>query len=127
MHDNIPTWCNHPLPAGKIVAQLGYLLVAMLSRAFSVLPYSLVARFGSALGAAAYALPSRRKHVVLVNLRLCFPEKTEPGPTLNWQSEPPSIGPRRAEFDPELPFNSGANLRQLTNVHQSFVLLPRQD
>ncbi|MGH8780200.1 lipid A biosynthesis lauroyl acyltransferase [Paraburkholderia sp.] len=57
--------------------QLGYVLLVMLLRAFSVLPYRLVARFGSALGAALYALPSRRKHVVLVNLRLCFPEKTE--------------------------------------------------
>jgi KDO2-lipid IV(A) lauroyltransferase len=68
---------NHPPHAGKIVEKLGYLLVAMLLRAFSMLPYSLVARLGSALGAALYALPSRRKHVVLVNLRLCFPEKTE--------------------------------------------------
>ncbi|MFM0441074.1 lipid A biosynthesis lauroyl acyltransferase [Paraburkholderia strydomiana] len=59
------------------MAQLGYLLVVMLLRALSVLPYPLVARLGSALGAALYALPSRRKHVVLVNLRLCFPEKTE--------------------------------------------------
>jgi KDO2-lipid IV(A) lauroyltransferase len=36
----------------------------------------LVARLGSALGAALYTLPSRRKHIVLVNLRLCFPEKS---------------------------------------------------
>jgi KDO2-lipid IV(A) lauroyltransferase len=49
----------------------------VLLRAFSLLPYSFVARLGSALGAALYALPSHRKHVVLVNLRLCFPEKTD--------------------------------------------------
>ncbi|CFB63940.1 lipid A biosynthesis lauroyl acyltransferase [Pandoraea apista] len=28
-------------------------------------------------GTALYALPSRRKHIVLVNLRLCFPEKSD--------------------------------------------------
>jgi KDO2-lipid IV(A) lauroyltransferase len=37
----------------------------------------LVARVGSAVGATLYALPSRRKHIVLVNLHLCFPEKSE--------------------------------------------------
>jgi hypothetical protein len=26
------------------------------------------------------------------------------GPTLNWRSEPPLIGLRRAEVDPQLPF-----------------------
>jgi Kdo2-lipid IVA lauroyltransferase/acyltransferase len=58
------------------VDQLGHFLVVGLLRALSILPYSLVARLGSALGAALYALPSRRKHIVLVNLRLCFPEKS---------------------------------------------------
>ena len=53
------------------------LLVVALLRALSLLPYPWVARIGSALGAALYALPSRRKHVALVNLRLCFPGKTE--------------------------------------------------
>jgi KDO2-lipid IV(A) lauroyltransferase len=57
--------------------RLGSALIVVLLRAFSLLPYSFVARLGSALGAALYALPSHRKHVVLVNLRLCFPEKTD--------------------------------------------------
>lgn len=56
--------------------QLGHLLVVALLRALSILPYQLVARLGSALGVALYALPSRRKHITLVNLRLCFPEKS---------------------------------------------------
>ncbi|WP_133646060.1 lipid A biosynthesis lauroyl acyltransferase [Paraburkholderia flava] len=56
--------------------QLGHALLVILLRTFSVLPYPLVARFGSVLGVALYAFPSRRKHVVLVNLRLCFPDKT---------------------------------------------------
>jgi KDO2-lipid IV(A) lauroyltransferase len=48
-----------------------------LLRGFALLPYGVVARFGSFLGGALYALPSRRKRIVLVNLRLCFPDRTE--------------------------------------------------
>lgn len=57
---------------------LGYGLLLGLLRLLSVLPYPLVARIGSGLGALLYLLPSRRKHIVLVNLRLCFPKMTEP-------------------------------------------------
>ncbi|WP_408370970.1 MULTISPECIES: lipid A biosynthesis lauroyl acyltransferase [unclassified Paraburkholderia] len=60
----------------QVLRQVGHLLIVALLRALSILPYQLVARIGSALGAALYSLPSRRKHIVLVNLRLCFPEKT---------------------------------------------------
>lgn len=60
-----------------LVEKLGHALVIALLRAFSILPYPLVARLGSLIGAGLYALPSRRKHIVLVNLRLCFPNKTE--------------------------------------------------
>jgi KDO2-lipid IV(A) lauroyltransferase len=56
--------------------KLGFALMVALLRILSILPYTFVARLGSALGGALYTLPSRRKHVVLVNLRLCFPEKT---------------------------------------------------
>ncbi len=56
--------------------QLGHLLIVVLLRTLSILPYQLVARLGSAVGAALYLLPSRRKHIVLVNLRLCFPNKS---------------------------------------------------
>ncbi|WP_027780493.1 lipid A biosynthesis lauroyl acyltransferase [Paraburkholderia caledonica] len=59
------------------MGQLGHLLVVALLRTLSILPYPLVARVGSAVGATLYALPSRRKHIVLVNLHLCFPEKSE--------------------------------------------------
>lgn len=62
----------------QVLQQLGHLLVVALLRTLSLLPYQLIARLGSAIGAALYALPSRRKHIVLVNLRLCFPEKSEP-------------------------------------------------
>jgi Kdo2-lipid IVA lauroyltransferase/acyltransferase len=56
--------------------RLSLALTVGLLRTLSILPYKFVARFGIALGVALYALTSRRKHVVLVNLRLCFPEKT---------------------------------------------------
>jgi len=48
-----------------------------LLRMLSVLPYGWVARAGSALGALLYRIPSRRKRIVLVNLNLCFPEKSD--------------------------------------------------
>ncbi|MGF6605423.1 KDO2-lipid IV(A) lauroyltransferase [Paraburkholderia sp. WSM4175] len=62
---------------GNFLARFGYVLIVVLLRVFAVLPYTLVARFGSAVGAMLYALPSSRKHIVLVNLRLCFPGKSE--------------------------------------------------
>ena len=62
---------------GNILARSGFAVVVALLRLFSVLPYGLVARFGSALGAMLFALPSSRKQIALVNLRLCFPGKSE--------------------------------------------------
>lgn len=56
--------------------RIGLALVVALLRTLSVLPYRFVARIGMLVGTALYALPSRRKHIVLVNLHLCFPEKT---------------------------------------------------
>jgi Kdo2-lipid IVA lauroyltransferase/acyltransferase len=58
------------------LGRLGFVLIVVLLRIFAILPYTLVARFGSALGAMLYALPSSRKHIVLVNLQLCFPGKS---------------------------------------------------
>jgi Kdo2-lipid IVA lauroyltransferase/acyltransferase len=56
---------------------LGYSLLVGLLRLLSLLPYPLVAAIGSCLGAFLYEIPSHRKHVVLVNLRLCFAVKTD--------------------------------------------------
>jgi KDO2-lipid IV(A) lauroyltransferase len=55
---------------------IGFSLVVAFLRMLALLPYGLVARFGSGVGSLLYAIPSRRKHIVLVNLRLCFPNKT---------------------------------------------------
>ena len=63
-----------PEPNMKTAAH--YMLVALL-RLLSLLPYSLVARMGSGLGAILYVMWRRRKHIVLTNLRLCFPAMTD--------------------------------------------------
>ncbi|RDU99584.1 lipid A biosynthesis lauroyl acyltransferase [Trinickia dinghuensis] len=55
--------------------RLSHALIVALLRTLSVLPYKFVARLGMVIGTVLYALPSRRKHIVQVNLRLCFPEK----------------------------------------------------
>jgi KDO2-lipid IV(A) lauroyltransferase len=66
------------LHAGIIALKiLAFGAIVGLLRVLSVLPYSWVARFGSGIGGALYKIPSRRKHIVLVNLRLCFPLKSE--------------------------------------------------
>lgn len=51
-------------------------LTASLLRLFGILPYGLVARLGEAVGALLYKIPSKRKHIMQTNLRLCFPEKS---------------------------------------------------
>lgn len=56
---------------------LGYWLLLDLLRLLSLMPYKLIARAGCILSATLYRLPSHRKHLVLVNLRLCSPMKTE--------------------------------------------------
>lgn len=57
--------------------QVGFVFLFILLRVLSWLPYSLVAHMGSALGSALYMLPGRRRHIVKVNLRLCFPGRSE--------------------------------------------------
>jgi KDO2-lipid IV(A) lauroyltransferase len=41
------------------------------------LPLALLAPLGRGLGHIAYLVARRRRHITLVNLRLCFPQKTE--------------------------------------------------
>lgn len=52
-------------------------LISGVLRLLAILPYGLVARLGESLGQALYRLPSKRKHILQTNLRLCFPEMTE--------------------------------------------------
>ncbi|MDE1184126.1 lipid A biosynthesis lauroyl acyltransferase [Paraburkholderia sp.] len=52
-------------------------LMTGLLRAFALLPYGLVARFGNGLGALLYRIPSTRRRVVHTNLKLCFPDLSD--------------------------------------------------
>ncbi len=45
-----------------------------LLKLFAILPYGFVARLGDGLGWLLYQIPSRRKRIVHINLKLCFPE-----------------------------------------------------
>jgi Kdo2-lipid IVA lauroyltransferase/acyltransferase len=64
-------------PKGTSLKSFGFALVVALLRGFAVLPYGLVARFGSLLGACLFSIPSRRKRIALVNLELCFPGRSD--------------------------------------------------
>lgn len=55
---------------------VNYLALSLL-RAFAFLPYSWIVWTGDRLGWIAAHIPNDRKHVVLINLRLCFPDLSE--------------------------------------------------
>ncbi|MGH8777509.1 lipid A biosynthesis lauroyl acyltransferase [Paraburkholderia sp.] len=57
-----------------MLSQLGVKLALGLLRLFALLPYGFVARLGDGLGWLLYQIPSGRKRVVHINLKLCFPE-----------------------------------------------------
>lgn len=57
--------------------RFGVALAIGLLRLLAILPYGLTARFGDALGALLYRIPSRRRRVVHTNLALCFPQWSE--------------------------------------------------
>ena len=46
-------------------------------RLLCALPYAFVARMGEGLGSLLHKIPGKRKRIVQVNLKLCFPEKTD--------------------------------------------------
>jgi len=57
-----------------MLSRYGAQLAIGLLKLFALLPYGLVARFGDGLGWLLYQVPSRRKRIVHINLKLCFPE-----------------------------------------------------
>lgn len=62
---------NHP--GGSLRAFLARALMEGLLRTFSYVPYRLAGKTGATLGRLLHRLPSRRRHIVNVNLSLCFP------------------------------------------------------
>ena len=57
--------------------KIGFYFVIGVLRLFALLPYGWVARFGSGVGSALHRLPSSRKRIVMTNLRLCFPGRSD--------------------------------------------------
>lgn len=99
------------------------MLTAGFLRLLSALPYSLVARTGESLGSLLHKIPSKRRHIVQTNLRLCFPEQSE--------AERLQLGKRvfrqvlRSYLERGLQWYGSANrLTSLTEVHSE---IPLQD
>jgi Kdo2-lipid IVA lauroyltransferase/acyltransferase len=59
---------------GRIASQTGMALGIGFLKFLAVLPYGVIARFGDGLGWLLYQVPSSRKRIVHINLKLCFPE-----------------------------------------------------
>jgi len=59
---------------GGMLSRYGAKLAIGLLKLFALLPYGLIARLGDGLGWLLYQIPSRRKRIVHINLKLCFPE-----------------------------------------------------
>jgi Kdo2-lipid IVA lauroyltransferase/acyltransferase len=57
-----------------MLSRFGAKFAIGLLKLFVLLPYGLVARLGDGLGWLLYQIPSRRKRIVHINLKLCFPE-----------------------------------------------------
>jgi KDO2-lipid IV(A) lauroyltransferase len=57
-----------------MLSRLGARLAIGLLKLFALLPYGLIARLGDGLGWLLYQIPSRRKRIVHINLKLCFPQ-----------------------------------------------------
>lgn len=57
-----------------MLSHLGAKFAIGLLKLFALLPYGLVARIGDGLGWLLYQIPSLRKRIVHINLKLCFPE-----------------------------------------------------
>jgi KDO2-lipid IV(A) lauroyltransferase len=57
-----------------MLSGLGAQLAIGMLKLCALLPYGLIARVGDGLGWLLYQVPSQRKHIVHINLKLCFPE-----------------------------------------------------
>ena len=57
-----------------MLSRFGAKLAIGLLKLFALLPYGVIARLGDGLGWLLYQIPSNRKRIVHINLKLCFPE-----------------------------------------------------
>ncbi len=86
----------------------------VILHALSMLPLPLLAPIGRLIGALGYHLIRRRRHVVEVNLALCFPELSEPARTRLAKAHFRALG--QALFD--LPISWWASPRRLRRLVQ---------
>ncbi|MGI4981833.1 MAG: lipid A biosynthesis lauroyl acyltransferase [Janthinobacterium lividum] len=104
-----------------MLKRFGIALAIGFLRLLAVLPYGLVARFGAALGALLYRIPSRRRGIVHTNLRLCFPEwskaKRERIAALHFQHAIRSYVERSVQW-----FGSAKKLERLIEVDSAVDL-----
>jgi Kdo2-lipid IVA lauroyltransferase/acyltransferase len=59
---------------GRIMSRTGIVLAIGILKLLALVPYGVTARFGDGLGWLLYQIPSSRKRIVHINLKLCFPE-----------------------------------------------------
>jgi Kdo2-lipid IVA lauroyltransferase/acyltransferase len=59
---------------GRIMGRTGVVLAIGILKLLALVPYGVTARFGDGLGWLLYQIPSSRKRIVHINLKLCFPE-----------------------------------------------------
>src|SRR3546814_19590278 len=78
-------------PGESLNNNIRHTMTSGLLRALACLPSGLVARFGETLGRLLYSLPSKRKHYLPTNPRLCFPEKTTPKSSDLARHTPPQL------------------------------------
>jgi Kdo2-lipid IVA lauroyltransferase/acyltransferase len=66
-----------PVPERHMLGRIGIVLAIGLLKVFALIPYGITARFGDGLGWLLYQIPSKRKRIVHINLKLCFPDWTQ--------------------------------------------------
>src|SRR5580658_5458101 len=69
--NNPPRW---RLLERYMLGRIGVMLAVNFLKLLALVPYGITARFGDGLGWLLYQIPSRRKRIVHINLKLCFPE-----------------------------------------------------
>ena len=104
-----------------MISRLNAALFVLMLKAFAALPYRWAARFGEAIGALLYAIPSRRRDIVHINLSLSFPEIDEAGrrklARMHFRHVMRSYVERGVQW-----FGNGARLHDLTELESEIDL-----
>jgi lauroyl/myristoyl acyltransferase len=76
-----------------------------------LLPLPVLACLGNALGVVIYGLARRRRHIVMVNLGLCFPEFDSKISAVCWRKRISRCSAQHAGAQPAVVGKSGAGCR----------------